>query len=105
MYKRQELGGIIESVNFDAGGGGDADGISMLLSGKLQANERLALKAQIGRFDSSDIDAEATVITGGADYAIGKQTKVYGLLSVSDVEAGALDDGGNLISAGMIHSF
>lgn len=99
-----ELGGIIESVNFDAGGG-DADGISMLLSGKLQANERLALKAQVGRFDSSDIDAEATVITGGADYAIGKQTKVYGLLSVSDVEAGALDDGGNLISAGMIHSF
>ncbi|MDF1780094.1 MAG: porin [Alcanivoracaceae bacterium] len=98
-----ELGGIIETVNFDAGG--DVDGVSMLLSGKLQANERLALKAQIGRFDSSDLDVDATVITGGADYAMGKQTKVYGLLSISDLNAGAFDEGGNLISAGMIHSF
>jgi predicted porin len=102
-----ELGAIVEWVEADPqlSGADKGDALSFLLSGKLAASERLDIKAQVGMFDSNDFDTDVAVITAGADYALGKQTKVYGLLSVSDADIRGADDSGNLASVGMVHSF
>lgn len=107
-----ELGAIVELFELDPDlpGATKQDGTSLLVSGKIAANDRLAIKAQFGMFDSSDLDSEITTITGGADYMLGKQTKLYGLVSLSDVKidpapANTIDESGNLISFGMEHKF
>lgn len=102
-----ELGAIVEWLEVDPqlSGADKADALSFLFSGKFKANEQLDLKAQIGMLDSNDFDTDVKVVTAGADYALGKQTKVYGLLSVSDADVQGADDSGNLFSVGMIHSF
>jgi predicted porin len=102
-----ELGAIVEWLEVDPqlSGTKKGDAHSFLLSGKFKAGERLDIKAQAGMLDSNDFDTEIAVVTAGADYALGKQTTMYGLLSVSDVDVQGVDDSGNLISVGMIHSF
>jgi len=105
-----ELGAIVESLSLEStAGGGDVDVLSWMVSGKAGISDRLDLKAQMGMLDSSDLDTEVTVISLGGDYTLGKSTKVYGVVSVSDTEIDdpllALDESGNLISVGMIHSF
>ena len=103
-----QVGAIVEMVSLEpSGGGGDADVLSWMVSGKVGVNDRLDLKAQGGMLDSSDLDSEITVISAGADYKLGKTTKVYGVLSVSDAQIDflPLDESGNALSFGMIHSF
>lgn len=107
-----ELGAIIElfEIDPDVAGADEADGTSLLVSGKIAANDRLAIKAQLGMLDSSDLDTDVTIITGGADYMLGKQTRLYGLVSLSDVKidpapGNTIDESGNAISFGMEHKF
>lgn len=102
-----ELGAIAEWLEVDPqlGGTDKGDAISFLLSAKVNVSERLDLKGQAGMLDSSDFDTDLSTVTAGVDYALGKQTKVYGLLSVSDADIGTADESGNLLSVGMIHSF
>ncbi len=102
-----ELGAIVEWLEVDPqlSGTKEGDALSFLVSGKFKAGERLDIKAQAGMLDSNDFDTEVAVVTAGADYALGKQTKVYGLLSFSDADVQGADESGNLFSVGMIHSF
>ncbi len=110
-----QMGAVVEQLELEstAPGGEDFDVLSWMVSAKLGVGERLDLKAQMGMLDSSDLDSEITVISAGADYALGKATKVYGLISVSDTEIDqplaltplVVDESGNLVSVGMIHSF
>ena len=103
-----QLGAIVEQVKLDYTGGGDADVMTYMVSGAVKAGDRLTLKAQYGKLDSSDLNSDASVVTAGADYMLGKQTKVYGLASMSDADLAttpAVNKNGNLISLGMVHSF
>lgn len=110
-----ELGAIVEMFEYDPdlAGADSVDGTSLLVSGKIATSDRFAIKAQLGMLDSSDLEAEVTTITAGADYMLGKTTKVYGLVSMSDAEidaasplaAAGTDESGNLISFGMEHKF
>lgn len=93
------VGAAVERAEVD----GD-DGLSLLVSGRMEANERLTFKGQVARFDSSDLDVELTTITLGADYKLGRATKAYGLFSLSDADAGD-DESGHLIAVGLSHSF
>lgn len=107
-----ELGAILELFELDPDqpGARKADGRSLLVSGKIAANDRLAFKAQLGMLDSSDLDTEITTITLGTDYMLGKQTTAYALVSLSDVEIEPaplvkIDESGNVISLGLKHKF
>lgn len=103
-----QLGAIVEMVSLEpSGGGGDADVLSWVVSGKLGVSDRLDLKAQGGMLDSSDLDSEIMIVSAGADYKLGKTTTVYGILSLSDAEIDLLpvDESGNALSFGMVHSF
>jgi hypothetical protein len=105
------VGAIVERSNLDLYGGSDGDLMSYLLSGKFGVSERVALKAQAGMLDSSDLDLDVATLTVGADYKLGDFTTAYGLVSASDTDydpAGTLndvDESGLAFSVGMIHKF
>ena len=105
------LGAIVERSNLDPYGGADGDLMSYLLSGKFGVSERVALKAQAGMLDSSDLDLDVATLTLGADYKLGDFTTAYGLVSASDTDfdpAGTIndvDESGMAFSVGMIHKF
>lgn len=105
------VGAIVERSNLDPYGGSDGDLMSYLLSGKFSVSERVALKAQAGMLDSSDLDLDVATLTVGADYKLGDFTTAYGLVSASDTDydpAGTLndvDESGLAFSVGMIHKF
>jgi|TARA_B100000614_G_scaffold136723_1_gene121690 predicted porin len=107
-----ELGAMVEQVRIDpdVSGADRADGTSYMVSAGWQLLPRVKLKAQAGRFDSSDLDYESDILAAGADYKLGKQTTLYGLVSGSDVDytyanGTGDDDSGSLFSVGMEHKF
>ncbi|ASK33502.1 porin [Alcanivorax sp. N3-2A] len=107
-----DLGAMVEQLRLDPdlSGASRSDGTSYLVSAGYRMTPRLTLKAQAARFDSDDLGLENTTATGGADYALGRNTKVYGLVSLSDAKIsypGGLNDDqdGTLASVGMEHKF
>lgn len=106
------LGAMVEQLRLDpdAAGADRLDGTSYLLSAGWRLLPRVTLKAQAGRFDGDDLGYEDDILTAGADYKLGRQTKVYGLVSSSDATItypGGVDadDSGSLFSVGMEHKF
>jgi len=106
------LGAMVEQLRLDpdAAGADRLDGTSYLLSAGWRLLPRVTLKAQAGRFDGDDLGYEDDILTAGADYKLGRQTKVYGLVSSSDAtityQGGVdADDSGSLFSVGMEHKF
>jgi len=107
-----DLGAMVEQLRIDpdAAGADRADATSYVVSAGWRLFPRLTLKAQAGRFDGDDLGYEDDILTAGADYKLGQQTKVYGLVSASDATVtypGGLDgdDSGSLFSVGMEHKF
>lgn len=107
-----QVGGMFEHVKVDpaAVGADEADGNTLLVSARVEANQRMAFKGQLAQFDSSDLDAEVRTLTLGADYMLGRQTKGYALVSLSDAEVEftpttGIDESGNLLSIGLEHNF
>lgn len=107
-----DLGAMVEQLRLDpdAAGADRLDATSYLVSAGWQLLPRVALKAQAGRFDGDDFGYEDDILTAGADYKLGRQTKVYGLVSSSDATItypGGVDadDSGSLVSVGMEHKF
>lgn len=106
------LGAMVEQLRLDpdAAGADRLDGTSYLLSAGWRLLPRVTLKAQAGRFDGDDLGYEDDILTAGADYKLGRQTKLYGLVSSSDATItypGGVDadDSGSLFSVGMEHKF
>ncbi len=105
------VGAIVERSKLDPYGAPEGDLMSYLLSGKFGISERVALKAQAGMLDSSDLDLDVATLTLGADYKLGDFTTAYGLVSASDTDfdpAGTIndvDESGMAFSVGMIHKF
>jgi predicted porin len=106
------LGAMVEQLRLDpdVAGADRLDGTSYLLSAGWRLLPRVTLKAQAGRFDGDDLGYEDDILTAGADYKLGRQTKVYGLVSSSDATItypGGVDadDSGSLFSVGMEHKF
>ena len=107
-----DLGAMVEQLRLDpdAAGADRLDATSYLLSAGWRLLPRVTLKAQAGRFDGDDFGYEDDILTAGADYKLGRQTKVYGLVSSSDATItypGGVDadDSGSLFSVGMEHKF
>lgn len=105
-----ELGAMVEELRLDpdVSGAKRADATSYLLSAGWQVLPRVKLKAQASRFDGDDFDYESDIVTAGADYQLGGQTKLYGLVSSSDVDVtgpAGVDKRGSLVSAGVEHRF
>ena len=106
------LGAMVEQLRLDpdAAGADRLDATSYLLSAGWRLLPRVTLKAQAGRFDGDDFGYEDDILIAGADYKLGRQTKVYGLVSSSDATItypGGVDadDSGSLFSVGMEHKF
>lgn len=75
-----ELGAIFQTTE-EVGTGADAEDTAMLASIGYKMSEEWKLKAQYGVAEGDTNNAEKTLFGIGADYKLGKSTKLFGLIT------------------------
>ncbi|PSF14542.1 porin [Marinobacter shengliensis] len=98
-----ELGALFQqSENSDSIGGMDYEDTTYIVSAAVKL-DRWKLKAQYGMTDLDTSDDDLTLMAVGADYKVGKSSKVFGYYANVEADKGAKDD--TTFGIGFEHNF
>lgn len=98
-----ELGALFQQAeSSEAVAGVDYEDTSYIVSGAVNL-DRLKLKAQYGMTDYDQSDDDRTLMAIGADYKVGKSSKVFAYFSAVEEDNGAKDD--STFALGFDHKF